>query len=118
MTLARTARSYVPVRLRTRRPPPLRPPFCQVLTQRSRDVRVVQFTVDQSLLNVQRVKIADFDGNERLPILSWCGDPIQILSVVHPQSEALLNVHPPPAQGAEQGSLKACDKSKTRTTAR
>jgi hypothetical protein len=33
------------------------------------------------LLNVQRVKISDYDGNEGLPILSWCGDPIEILYV-------------------------------------
>jgi hypothetical protein len=33
------------------------------------------------LLNVQRVKITDYDGNEGLPILSWCGDPIEILYV-------------------------------------
>jgi hypothetical protein len=32
-------------------------------------------------LNVERVKITDYDGNERLPILSWCGDPIEILYV-------------------------------------
>jgi hypothetical protein len=33
------------------------------------------------LLNVQRVKISDYDGNESLPTLSWCGDPIEILYV-------------------------------------
>ena len=32
-------------------------------------------------LNVSRVKIADDEGNEELPVLSWCGDPIEILYV-------------------------------------
>jgi len=35
----------------------------------------------RQLLNVQQVKIIDFDGTEGLPILSWCGDPIEILYV-------------------------------------
>jgi hypothetical protein len=64
----------------------------------------------RQLLNVQRVKIADSDGNEGLPILSWCGDPIEILSVFHPQGEAIERSPRHPAQGAGKSRLKACDR--------
>jgi len=41
-----------------------------------------KYTADvRQLLNVQRVKIADYDGNEGLPMLAWCGDPIEMLYV-------------------------------------
>jgi len=35
----------------------------------------------RELLDVQQVKIADFQGNEGLPVFSWCGGPIEILYV-------------------------------------
>jgi len=35
----------------------------------------------QHLLDIKRVKISDYDGNERLPSFEWNGDPIEILYV-------------------------------------